>query len=340
MSLSFPRKVLLYLIEIGIQVLWVVDRITNFDLKDFLRFIKRLFVVATSLIFIFFLGYSFQTGFLNKVAEGVFLSDVPVSTKVITAFPVITKSLPKPQLSAKSVLAVDRGTDRVLFERESSLKTLPASTVKLMTAVVSLDIYGFDEELKISRYCFNIEGTKAFLPENRTFKVEDLINGMLVGSAGDAACVLATSKLDEKDFVDLMNKKAQEIGMTATTFSNPVGLDNINGGHYSTAWDLYKLAKYATSTSFIKDSVRNGIYVVSSTDKIFSITLRNTNRLLLEIPGSVGIKTGTTENAGEVLIYEYKDNVKDIVIVVMGSRDRFADTKVILNWILDSYSWN
>ncbi len=340
MSLSFPRQVLLFLIEIGIQVLWVVDRITNFSFRDFTRFLTRFFVAAISLIFVFFLGYSYRTGFLNKVAEGIFLSDNPVSSKVIIDFPILAKTVDKPQVSAKSVLAVDRKTDRILFEKDPSLKALPASTVKLMTAVIALDIYKLEDTLKVSRYCFNTEGTKAFLPEGEVYKVEDLINAMLVGSAGDAACVLATSKLEEKDFVALMNKKAQEIGMASTKFSNPVGLDNINGGHYSTSEDLYKLAKYATNISFIKEAVRSQVYVILSTDKLFSTTLKNTNRLLLEIPGSIGIKTGTTENAGEVLIYEYKDNLKDIVIVVMGSSDRFADTKLILNWITDSYSWN
>jgi D-alanyl-D-alanine carboxypeptidase (penicillin-binding protein 5/6) len=340
MVLSIPRKLILYLIEIGIQVLWVLDRITNFSFRDLARFIKGSFVAAISLFFVFFLGYSYRTGFLNKVAEGLFLNDIPTPTSVIIDFPILSKSIPIPQVSAKSVLAIDRKTNRILFEKEPSLKSLPASTVKLMTAIVSLDIYNLEDELKVSRYCFNTEGTKAYLPEGEIYKVEDLINGMLVGSAGDAACVLATSKIEEKDFVDLMNKKASEIGMNSTKFSNPVGLDNINGGHYSTAEDLYKLAKYATSKSVIENAVRSEVYIILSTDKLFSTTLRNTNRLLLEIPGSIGIKTGTTENAGEVLIYEYKDNLKDIVIVVMGSRDRFTDTKLILNWIIDSYSWN
>lgn len=340
MSLSFPRKVILYLIEIGIQVLWVIDRITNFGVKDLFRFLKRSIVSAICLAFFFFLGYSYRTGFLNKIAEGYFLSDVRLPSKVITDFPIIAKTISIPQVSARSVLAVDRNTDKILFEKEPSLQALPASTVKLMTAIISFDIYKLDESLRVSRYCINTEGTKAFLPEGVDYKVEDLIKGMLIGSAGDAACVLATSKMEERDFVDLMNKKAKEIGMTSTKFSNPVGLDNINGGHYSTAEDLYKLAKYATSISLIKDIVRSDVYVLLSADKNFSTTLKNTNRLLLEIPGSIGIKTGTTENAGEVLIYEYKDNVKDIVIIVMGSSDRFSDTKLILNWILDSYRWN
>ena len=340
MTLSFPRKVVLYLVEIGIRVLWVIEKITNFNVKDLLSFLKVFFSSSISLVFILFLGYSYRFGYLRMIAEELFISDNPPSRNVLVSFPIITNSILEPQISAKSALAIDRKSNKVLFEKDSSLKVLPASTVKLMTAVISLDIYKPEEELKVSRYCSNIEGTKAMLPEGEVYKVLDLISSMLIGSAGDAACVLATSKLAEKDFVDLMNKKAQEIGMESTKFSNPVGLDNINGGHYSTAWDLYKLAKYSTSISFIKNSVEKSTYVISSIDKLSSTNLTNTNRLLWEVPGSVGIKTGTTENAGEVLIYEYKDEVKDIIIIVMGSRDRFGDTKLILDWIKNSYSWN
>lgn len=340
MTLSFPRKVILYLVEVGIRVLWVIDKITNFSLRDLLSFLKVFFASVISLIFVLFLVYSYRFDYLKMVAEGLFLSNDPISNSAFISSPIVVRKIPEPQISAKSALAVDRKTNKVLFEKEPSLKVLPASTVKLMTAAVSLDVYKLDEEVEVSRYCSSIEGTKAMLPEGKVFKVSDLISVMLVGSAGDAACTLATFKISEKDFVGLMNKKAKEIGMELTKFSNPVGLENINGGHYSTAWDLYKLAKYATSISFIKDVVGKNNYIISSVDNSFSTTLMNTNKLLWEVPGTIGVKTGTTENAGEVLVYEYKDGIEDVIIVVMGSKDRFGDTKLILNWINSSYSWN
>jgi len=339
MTLSSPRKVMLYVIQIGIQVLWVLDRITNFDLKDSFWFLKRLFVVVTSFSFVIFLGYSYGTGYLNKVAEGVFLSSIsnPI-TQHISGL-IITKSLPKPEVTAKSVLAIERSRNKVLFEKDSNTKMVPASTVKLMTAAVSLDIYKDDELLKVPRICTLVEGSKAFLPSNFEFKVRDLIYVMLIGSSADAACVLSQGKVTEAEFVDLMNKKAKEYEMNSTHFSNSIGLDNVNGGHYSTASDLYKLVTKVLDDPLIQDAVKERYYLLSSIDSRFLINISNTNRLLWEIPDSVGIKTGTTTGAGEVLIYEYKNDKKDIIIVVMGSKDRFGDTKVILDWILNSYSW-
>jgi len=234
---------------------------------------------------------------------------------------------------------MEKNKNRVLFEKNSGEVMVPASTVKLMSALVVLDIYDIEEEVVVKKECTETEGTKAWFPEGSKFKVKDLFNAMLIGSSGDAVCVLATSKVSEKEFVDLMNKKAKEIGMNSTVFSNSIGLDNINGGHHSTAFDLYKLAIYSMSKPRIKDSVKTNLYVLKSLDNRFTASIYNTNRLLWEIPGTVGVKTGTTESAGEVLIYEYKDELKDIFIIVMGSTDRFGDTKAILNWVTQSYSW-
>ena len=162
---------------------------------------------------------------------------------------------------------------------------------------------------------------------------------MLIGSAGDAACTLANGKVSEDEFITLMNNKAVQLGLNSTHFSNAVGLDGADGSNYSTAEDLYKLASKAVDNGIIKDIVKTKNYEIKSLNSDFDARILNTNRLLDEIPQSVGIKTGTTAGAGEVLIYEYKDSTKDLFIIVMGSQDRFADTKTLLNWSLNSFSW-
>jgi D-alanyl-D-alanine carboxypeptidase (penicillin-binding protein 5/6) len=215
----------------------------------------------------------------------------------------------------------------------------PASTVKLLTALVVLDLYSSSEELKVPKECTEIEGTKAGFPKGSVFMVGDLVNSMLVGSLGDSACVLASGRVTNGDFVALMNKKAVSIGMSSTRVTNPIGLDDDNGGNYSTASDLYKLAVYATNVPQIKDDVKTPMYILNASKEKYSGIIYNTNKFLWEIPNTVGIKTGTTAGAGEVLIYEYNDGPRDVIIVVMGSTDRFADTKNILDWVLASYAW-
>lgn len=246
---------------------------------------------------------------------------------------------PTPEISAKSAIAIDKKTNKVLFEKNPDEKLPPASTVKLMTALVAKDIYDENDILIVSKSCTEIDSTKAMLGEGDAFKVSDLIKSMLIGSAGDSACVIATSKIDEKEFVSKMNDKAQLLGMSSTNFSNPTGLDELDNSQYSTARDLYKLSKYVTSFPDLGDIVGTKFFTMRPIGKESFLTAVNTNRALWSIENSVGVKTGTTERAGEVLAYEYRDDSKDIFIIVMGSEDRFADTAKILDWIKEQYIW-
>jgi D-alanyl-D-alanine carboxypeptidase (penicillin-binding protein 5/6) len=122
--------------------------------------------------------------------------------------------------------------------------------------------------------------------------------------------------------------------MENTQFTNPIGLD---GANYSTASDLYKLAKKVLQTEVLADIVKTQTYTLTSTDAKFTHTVYTTNKLLVEVPESIGIKTGTTVQAGEVLAYAYKKDDINLLIIVMRSNDRFADTKALLTWTLESF---
>jgi D-alanyl-D-alanine carboxypeptidase len=341
LSLSVPRIVALLFVQLAIKLLWVIDRVTGLDLRYVSKTIVRSALFAIPLSFFAFLTYSYSTGYLNKIATIVLIPEyVPTEFKAsVVSYPLLTGSDPAPFVTAKSALAIEKSRERILFEKNPAEELAPASTVKLMTALVALDIYDMEETVPVPEICTQVEGTKAWFPSSLKFKIRDLIYAMLVGSAGDAACTLSHSKVSEEDFISLMNSKAVGIGLNSTIFSNPIGLDNINGGHHSTASDLYSMATYAMSIPQIKEAVSRTNFVLSSIDGSYQANLYNTNRLLWEIPNTLGIKTGTTEGAGEVLIYEYKDDLKDVVIVVMGSKDRFGDTMKILNWVGRNYSW-
>lgn len=331
------RSFLLIVIQIGMYILWVVDWVTNFDLKK----VSRVFLYILVTFFMVFFSYALYTDYFSKLAEALvekefYFSDFEVEVN----YPIAVQEIDAPKISARSALVVDRERSKVLYELNSDETLAPASTVKLMTALVALDLYTSQEVITVPEYCTEVEGMKAFFPEGTQFLVDDLIYSMLVGSAGDSACTLASGKVSEKEFIDLMNKKAEALGMKNTHFSNPVGLDNINGGHYSTAKDLYKLASNAVANRFISQAVNTNYFHLKSVDGLYGSNLYNTNVLLEQIPGSVGIKTGTTEDAGEVLIYEFRDDQKDLVVIVMGSTDRFYDVRSLLTWTLLSYSWD
>ncbi len=242
-------------------------------------------------------------------------------------------------LTSKSALVVDNKTGKVLFGLNEHLPLAPASTTKLMTALVSLNIYSLSDKLKVPEICTTIDSSRVGLLPGESYTVSNLLRSLLIVSAGDSACVLSMGKMSYNDFVTLMNTKVEELGLKDTHFSNPIGLDGANKDNYSTAYDLYSLARVATSNSFIAETVKTKEYLLPNSPKN-TVPFANTNKLLWEIPETIGVKTGTTAEAGEVLIYEYKKDEIDLMIVVLGSQDRFADTKTLLSWTLSKYSWD
>jgi D-alanyl-D-alanine carboxypeptidase len=242
--------------------------------------------------------------------------------------------VPAPYLTAESAIAVDVATGRVLFELNPDAPYPPASTTKVMTFLAANDIYNTKDKIVISPYCTTLDSTKAGFFSNEAVSVLDLYYALLINSAGDAACALSVAA---PDFVERMNSKAQVLGLRNTTFSNAIGFDNYEG-QLSTARDLSILGIAAMKNPLAREIVKTKTFTASSSG--VSHILTNTNKLLWEIPESTGLKTGTTDAAGEVLIYFYDSGDKNIAVVVMKSSDRFGDTKKILNWVLNSYSWH
>jgi len=253
--------------------------------------------------------------------------------------PVRMSDIPFPAISAKSHIIIDVPTNTVLSSKDANLPLPPASTAKLATALASLKIYKLDEEITIPQFCTQVDGTKAELVQGQKFYLGDLLKALLVYSAGDAGCTLSIGKVSYADFIGLMNQVATEAGLTNAKFTNPIGLDDADGENLASAEDLAKLGIFAVKNDFIKEAVRLKEFDLRDLDGKYSKKLTNTNKLLAEIPESVGIKTGTTTGAGEVLIYEYAKDKTDLIFVVMGSRDRFADVKQSLDWVLNSYEW-
>ena len=354
MTLSFTYRLRVLIIQFFVDVIWYLDLLGSITLDTSLQILKLFALSTISFSFVVFIIYSYFTGYLYRVADGVFYSVNPalnesknlnpsvlgIQADVFLKGPIRVDKLDTPAVSAKSALIVDKGSSKILYELNSSAKFAPASTTKLMTALVALGLYKMDEVLKVSQDCASIDSTKVWLPVGSEFKVKDLMFSLLIASAGDSACVLSIGKVSYDDFVSLMNAKAKEFGMKDTFFTNPIGLDSVDGGHSSNVKDLYKLSVVAMQNPTIQDIVKTKSYALSSVDSGFKVNVSNTNKLLWNVPETIGVKTGTTKGAGEVLIYEYKKDVKDLVIIVMGSHDRFSDTKALLDWTLASYSWD
>jgi D-alanyl-D-alanine carboxypeptidase len=256
--------------------------------------------------------------------------------KAYSDLPVLKEGVSFPILSAQSVTAVDLTSGVTLYEKDPNKALLPASTTKIVTALVALDTYELNQVLKVGR--IGVVGQKMGLVWGEEIKFIDVLYGLLVYSGNDAAEVLAQNHPGGRDlFIGLMNKKVKDLGLNNTHFSNPTGLDN--GAQYSTTRDLVVVAKEAMKNQTFAEIVGTREKVVKSVDSKYTHRLTNINKLVGEIPGVLGVKTGWTENARENLVsYIERDNRK-VMIVVLGSSDRFGETKELIEWIYNNYTW-
>jgi D-alanyl-D-alanine carboxypeptidase (penicillin-binding protein 5/6) len=250
--------------------------------------------------------------------------------------PVLNQSVSFPVLSAQAALVVDLDSGISLYEKDPDKPLLPASTTKIMTALVAMENYSEDQVLGVSDE--KIEGQKMGLKKGEQITVRDLLYGLLVYSANDAAEVLAKSFNGGREaFIAAMNEKAKELSLDNTKFTNPSGLDG--DGHVSTARDLIRISEVAMKNPEFAKIVGTKTLVVRSIDGKISHYLTNINELLGKIPGVLGVKTGWTENARENLVtYVNRDNHR-IMIAVLGSQDRFGETRELIDWIYTNYSW-
>lgn len=223
-------------------------------------------------------------------------------------------------ISAQSAAVMDATSGRLLFEHNAHQKRGMASTTKIMTAVVVLENCSLDDVVTISYKAAMTEGSSMYLKPNEKLTVEDLLYGLMLNSGNDAATALAehtSGNIDE--FAKLMNQKAQQIGMTNSSFANPHGLDHES--HYSTAYDMALLTKYAMSNETFKTIVGTKNKIVQTKDGQYKY-LTNHNRLLSMYEGCKGVKTGFTKKCGRCLVsYSEKNGVKLIAITLNAPSD-------------------
>jgi len=257
-------------------------------------------------------------------------------TKVFPPNPVLVSNSSYPVLSAQGALAVDLDSGVSLYEKNPDTELLPASTTKILTALVAMDSYPLDKILTVGK--ISVDGQKMGLYQGEQISFENLLYGLLVYSANDAAEVLAQGYPGGyKVFIVTMNQKAKDLSMTNTHFDNPVGLDT--DGQHSTARDLVRISEVAMrNPEFAKIVSTKQITVTDVTGKNV-YNLKNVNELLGTIPGVTGVKTGWTENARENLVTYIERDGHKIMIALLGSQDRFGETKELINWIFTNYKW-
>jgi D-alanyl-D-alanine carboxypeptidase (penicillin-binding protein 5/6) len=250
-------------------------------------------------------------------------------------YPVNRQISHPPELSAHSVVVLDVDSMVPLYEKNSRQKLFPASTTKIMTALIALENYSLDEVLTVGSS--TVEGNKIGLVAGEQITVEALLSGLLIGSGNDAALVLAENfPGGVEGFVWAMNQKAAELNLLDTHFTNPMGLDQTN--HFSTAHDLARLTTYALKSPVISQAVSQSELAVSDVSGSIVHELKNTNELVGQL-GVKGVKTGWTQSAGECLVALVERGERRVISVILDSADRFGETKALIDWIFENFSW-
>ncbi len=225
-------------------------------------------------------------------------------------------------ISAKKAVLLDGQTGRVLYSRNADEKSLIASTTKIMTALVVCEQCNVLDRVRIPKEAVGIEGSSLYLKEGEVLTVQELLYGMMLHSGNDAATALAIyCGGTVEGFAELMNDKARKLGLKNSHFVNPHGLDAPE--HYSTAYDLAVLAAAAMENPIFAKTVS------AKTVTIGNRPLRNHNKLLWQVEGADGVKTGFTKAAGRILVSSAVQQGRRLICVTINDGNDWVDHKTL-----------
>lgn len=238
-------------------------------------------------------------------------------------------------LTAKSVFIFDITTGQTIFAKNEKQKLPMASLTKVMTVVVALENKRADDKYIVTSRDLVGENSM-YLTEGEVLTLEELLYGLMLVSANDAAETIAGNTFDDRDkFIIAMNDKAKALGLKDTQFTNPSGLQG-DGDQYSTAYDLFVITNYAISKfPLFRKIVQTVSYEIPQTDKHKAYFLENETNLLTSYPGVKGVKTGYTPEAGLCLVtyLEYKGH--KFIGVILGSNNRRDEMRELLDYALE-----
>ncbi|PEZ02801.1 D-alanyl-D-alanine carboxypeptidase [Bacillus sp. AFS018417] len=251
----------------------------------------------------------------------------------------------KPKLAeqASSAIVIEQDTGKVLFEKNPNEKLPPASMTKIMTMLLIMEQIEkgkltLKDKVRTSEHAASMGGSQIFLEPGEEMTVNEMLKGIAIASGNDASVAVAEHIAgSEEGFVDMMNRKAKDLGLKNTHFQNPTGLPAKN--HYSTAYDMAVMAKELMKYPLIrKYTGKYEDYLREDTDKKFWLV--NTNKLVRFYPGVDGVKTGFTTEAKYCLTASAERNGMRVISVVMGSptsKERNAEVTKLLDYAFSQY---
>lgn len=297
-----------------------------------------------SAIFILFaVIIAISAPFLLDLSDAFFTSlEIPRNNSQIAGIqkyniPPVSRNFPVPNSGARAVLVKDLTTETVLYQKDANFPFPIASTTKIMTALVASEYFKQNDVLTV-RSSAGIPGSKVGLISGEDLSFRSLLYGMLLNSGNDAAFALAENYPGGiSGFVSAMNKKSAALELTNTHFDNPAGFDS--KGQFSSASDLSKITEEALKNSQLSRIFATKETNIVSLNKKYTHQLFNLNRLLSDVRGVLGVKTGTTEEAKENLVTLVERDGHRILLVILGSNNRFLETTRLIDWAYQNFQW-
>lgn len=284
------------------------------------------------------MGVGIQISTLN--GKGEFISPLFKKEKVLGInqwFPKKVEAenqMDTPQITAKSGLFMDTNRGEILYSKNIHEKLPIASLVKVMTVLIALEHKGMDEEFLVSKRVTEMEPDEMILLPQEILTLRELLYGIFLISANDAAEVLAEGSTGNRDeFIKMMNDKAKQLGMVNSYFANPTGLDEDLGSSYSSAYDLAILSRYLIKNfpEVVEISrTEHVIFPKSSTHQDYE--MYSGINLLTTYPGVVGFKTGYTPEAELTLITLAQKGGHEIIGILLGSENRRDEARELLDY--------
>lgn len=271
---------------------------------------------------------------LNTTNSQAFI--LPISE--VSYMPILNTNIPPPDIMAKAAIVYDVNSGRHLYTKNIDEKLPIASLTKILTAVTVLEKLNLKDITTIPQEALKVDGQKQDLFLGERLLVEDLIKLMLIKSSNDAAYALvAHARNNGIDLMSEMNKKAVSLGILNSRFKDSAGLDD---EAYSSADDIVKLVKHSFEHPKLWEIMSQESATVKSLDGI-EHNIQSTNQLLTQIPGILGGKTGYTEGAlgCMILVVQVSSKGDKIISIILGSTERFTDTRKLIEWSTQAYKW-
>lgn len=238
-----------------------------------------------------------------------------------------------PSTSAESAVLIDSKTGRVMYSYNHNIRRPMASTTKIMTALLAIEYGNLDSIVTVKDNAVGVEGSSIYLAKGEKILLKDLLYGLMLRSGNDAAIAIAEHISGSVDkFVELMNKKAKDIGAINTKFVNPHGLHDSN--HFSTAYDLAIITKEAMKMDFFREIAKTKTWVA---DREINQYFSNKNDVLWEYKGGDGVKIGYTRAAGRCLVASATRDEVQLIAVVINDGNWFNDCYRMLDYGFDNY---